>query len=108
MAVVVLITSTVRNRWLADHGRVQIRFAHDVRQSLSTTAQVAVLPTKISIHKRKVMHVTSSNTESRGQVACHSCFVFGRSRIQISVRRPAILTEVFVVFLSPLKKMMGE
>jgi hypothetical protein len=26
------------------------------------------------------------------------CFVFGRSRVQISTRKPAILTEVFVDF----------
>jgi hypothetical protein len=30
----------------------------------------------------------------------HSCFVFGRSRVQISARKQAILTGVFVVFLN--------
>jgi hypothetical protein len=31
----------------------------------------------------------------------HSCFVSGRSRLQISARIPDILTDVFVIFLSP-------
>jgi hypothetical protein len=34
------------------------------------------------------------------------CFVFGRSRVQISVRRPAILTEVLRGF-PPSKRMPG-
>jgi hypothetical protein len=33
----------------------------------------------------------------------HSCFVFGRSRVKIWVRRPAIL-RVFMIFLSPSTK----
>jgi hypothetical protein len=32
---------------------------------------------------------------------CRSRFVLRRSRVQISAQRPAILTKVFVVFLSP-------
>jgi hypothetical protein len=34
---------------------------------------------------------------------CH--FMYSRSQVQISVQRPAILTEVFMVFLSPSKQM---
>jgi hypothetical protein len=36
------------------------------------------------------------------------CFVFEIYRVQISVRRPAILTEFFFVFLSPLRQMLGR
>jgi hypothetical protein len=35
-------------------------------------------------------------------------FIFGRSRIQISARRPAILTEAFMAFLNPSKQMPEE
>jgi hypothetical protein len=37
----------------------------------------------------------------------HSCFVFGRFRVQISVRWPTVLTQVFVVFLSPPRQVQG-
>jgi hypothetical protein len=37
----------------------------------------------------------------------HSCFVFGRSRVQISARRPAILIEIFRAFPQYLQANSG-
>jgi hypothetical protein len=36
-----------------------------------------------------------------------SCFVFGRSRVKILARIPTVLTEVFLAFLRPCRKMPG-
>jgi hypothetical protein len=35
------------------------------------------------------------------------CFVFGRLRVQIPARRPAIPIRTFVDFLNPSRQMMG-
>jgi hypothetical protein len=44
------------------------------------------------------LHASDWTSWSSGQ---HSCFVFWRSRIQISALIPAISNEVFMFFLSP-------
>jgi hypothetical protein len=38
----------------------------------------------------------------------HFCLVFGRSLVQITSRRPATLTEVFVIFLSRFRQILGQ
>lgn len=52
---------------------------------------------------------STSRTRNRTsrQSGWHSCFVFGRSRVQIRAQRPAVLTEVFVGFLSPSRQIMA-
>jgi hypothetical protein len=37
----------------------------------------------------------------------HPCIVFLRFRVRFSDRRPAILTDVYVAFLNPPRKMLG-
>jgi hypothetical protein len=38
-------------------------------------------------------------------VVINNCFVFGRSRVQMSARRPVTLNQVSVFLLSPSRKM---
>jgi hypothetical protein len=45
--------------------------------------------------------------ERRGRVVKDFCFVFGRSRFQISARRLHILTEIIVVLLDPTRLIPG-
>lgn len=47
------------------------------------------------------------STECHGQVVNTSCFVFGRSQVQILTWRLAILTVDFVVFLSSSEQILG-
>jgi hypothetical protein len=46
-------------------------------------------------------------TKCCGLVIKRTCFVFGKSRVQISAQRPAIVTEIFVAFLSPYGRESG-
>jgi hypothetical protein len=47
------------------------------------------------------------STERCGQVVSTPCSYEGKSRVQISAQRPAILTEATVVFLSPSRQILG-
>jgi hypothetical protein len=60
---------------------------------------VYIYTLSLTCHLIFIKHIT----DHRGQ---HS-FVFGRSRVEISAQRPAILTEVLVVFFSPSRQMPG-
>lgn len=59
----------------------------------------------INLQCKKIRNVPfkTQSTERRGRVE-NTCFVLGRSRIQILVRRPAIVTDFFCLSEVPLGK----
>jgi hypothetical protein len=69
------------------------------------------LPTHMMVHNQRYwVHLYDSDfLEISPRVSWwrrqKACFIFGRSRIQISAQRPAILIEAFMVFLNPSKQM---
>lgn len=55
------------------------------------------------VHSRpRAMHdgLERKRTESRDSVVKRFCFLYGRSGTQITIQRPAILTEIFPLFAS--------
>jgi hypothetical protein len=70
-----------------------------VRQCLSTAAHPVVVNLKLIHH--------SSKTESSAGSGYHNYFVFERSRVQISTRRPACLTEIFRGFSKSIQANIG-
>jgi hypothetical protein len=55
-----------------------------------------------------IVIILITNCRASWSSGWHSCFVFGRSRLQISARRPSILTAGFVVFLSTSTRMLRQ
>jgi hypothetical protein len=59
-----------------------------------------VLKMQSTLEGRIVYHTITSLNECHGY---HFCFIFGRSRVQISARTPSVLTEAFSGFPQSLQ-----
>jgi hypothetical protein len=84
-----------------NHSRVVLLL---ICTTLSDHPQLNCTESCVCVYIKPRAHTHTHRTASSN--GYHSFFVFGRSRLRISARRPIILSEVPLIFLSPSKHML--